>query len=88
MASYGMQFHKNKKTVAALNLEKYGNYTCEVCKRAPLLPGEGNMSDRKKEVDGNMLTIDHIVPLSKGGKNGMYNLQVCCYKCNNRMGAK
>lgn len=83
-----MQFHKNKKTVATLNLHKYGNYTCELCKKAPLYPGTGDRSDRAKEEDGVLLTIDHIVPLSKGGKNGLYNLQVCCNTCNKDKGAK
>lgn len=28
-------------------------------------------------------TIDHKVPLSKGGTNDFDNLQPACYKCNN-----
>lgn len=88
MASYGAQFHKNKKTVATLNFHKYGNYTCELCKKSPLLPGEGNASDRAKEQSGTLLTVDHIKPLARGGKNGLYNLQVCCNMCNKSKGCK
>lgn len=29
-------------------------------------------------------TIDHTVPLSKGGQHTMTNLQVLCYSCNSR----
>ena len=33
-------------------------------------------------VDINTATMDHIVPLSKGGKSTKANLAVCCKKCN------
>lgn len=36
-------------------------------------PGCGNTTD---------LTQDHIVPKSKGGKNGLHNKQLLCRKCN------
>ncbi len=32
--------------------------------------------------DGNGIHIDHIVPVSKGGKTVPSNLQVLCAKCN------
>lgn len=88
MASYGAQFQKNKKTAAALNFEKYGNFTCEICKKSPLFRGSGTPADRAKEMSGQLLTVDHKVPLAKGGKNGLYNLQVCCNECNRSKGCK
>lgn len=44
------------------------NYTCQIC--------------GKYMPDGVGLQIDHIVPVSKGGKSVMSNLQVLCSKCN------
>jgi len=32
----------------------------------------------------NNLTMDHVVPLSKGGRSSKDNLVPCCKKCNNR----
>jgi 5-methylcytosine-specific restriction endonuclease McrA len=35
---------------------------------------------------GSNLTIDHIVPLSRGGRSGWDNVVCCCRKCNGRKG--
>ncbi len=34
------------------------------------------------------LTIDHIVPLAKGGTNELNNLQILCRSCNSKKGAR
>lgn len=34
------------------------------------------------------LTIDHIVPLAKGGTNDLENLQLLCRSCNCKKGAR
>ena len=33
-------------------------------------------------------TVDHIVPLSRGGTNDIGNLQPMCWNCNRKKGAK
>lgn len=88
MASYNGHYQKNKKTVQAFNLANYGEYTCEVCQKSPLYKGDGGHVDRMAQYNGVLLTIDHIVPLAKGGTNRLTNLQVCCSACNSRMGSK
>lgn len=36
--------------------------------------------------DGAQLTLDHIRPYSKGGKNTAKNLVTCCHTCNSARG--
>lgn len=50
------------------------NYTCKQC--------------GKYMPDGVGLHIDHIVPISKGGKSVPSNLQVLCSKCNGSKSAR
>ena len=48
-------------------------HTCQYCYK--------KFSDKK-------LTIDHVVPLSKGGKHEWTNVVTACSVCNNRKGDK
>ena len=48
--------------------DKEGYYTCAVC--------------TKKAKNRIYFQIDHIVPMNKGGKTKIENLQVLCRKCN------
>lgn len=50
------------------SIKKRDNYTCQIC--------------GKYMPDGVGLQIDHIIPVSKGGKTVPSNLQVLCSKCN------
>lgn len=45
------------------------SYQCQSC-------GETNQETQ--------LTIDHIIPLAKGGQNDISNLQTLCLKCNQK----
>ena len=50
------------------------HFTCQIC--------------GKYMPDGVGLHIDHIIPVSKGGKSVPSNLQVLCSKCNGRKSTK
>ena len=50
------------------------HYTCQICKK--YMPDEVG------------LHIDHIIPISKGGKSIPSNLRVLCSKCNGSKGSK
>ena len=71
-------FAKNQRRLMTKELreriKKRDNYTCQIC--------------GKHMPDGVGLHIDHIVPVSKGGKTVESNLQVLCSVCNGRKSAK
>ena len=66
-----------------------GNYTCQVC-------GLKGWEERcfkggfvhPTEVEHIYLSIDHIVPRSKGGSSDRWNLRVLCTRCNTIKGTK
>ena len=39
-------------------------------------------------IRGGDLTIDHVIPISKGGKTDFDNCVACCGTCNDRKGAR
>lgn len=51
-------------------IKKRDNYTCKICGNS--IYNEPNL----------LLEIDHIIPISKGGKTEENNLQTLCWKCN------
>lgn len=41
-----------------------------------------------KELTYSEITIDHVIPSSKGGTDHVNNLRPCCRSCNNRKADK
>ena len=54
---------------------------CPMCKRAwgtiPLPPSGSSV-----------VTVDHIIPIVRGGSNSIDNIQPLCYSCNSKKGMK
>ena len=48
--------------------------------------GYGRWRVWETEKNSNFLTIDHIVPISRGGTNHQFNLMVLCERCNGSKG--
>ncbi len=69
-----------------------GSYTqlewSEVLSRYDRCPGCGRTWKDIRPLRGrdSAITIDHIVPLSRGGANDVSNLQPLCHSCNSRKG--
>jgi len=56
-----------KSTLSKQNILKRDNHTCVYC----------GSTEKSK------LTVDHVLPRSRGGKNSWTNLVACCFSCNN-----
>lgn len=48
-------------------------FTCSYCH------GEG---EPNRDPDGNVWEIDHVIPVSKGGRTHQGNLTLSCFRCN------
>ncbi|MBR6045319.1 MAG: HNH endonuclease [Ruminococcus sp.] len=77
-ATLNEYFSSNQRKLMTKELKeqiaKRDNYTCQMC--------------GKYMPDGVGLHIDHIYPISKGGKSIPSNLQVLCSKCNGKKSNK
>lgn len=62
-------------------------------RRRDLVPTKKNIMQRDKNIcqycgSNKHLTIDHIMPVSRGGMNTWGNMVTACFKCNNKKGNK
>lgn len=53
-------------------------WCCRQMIRLPITPGRDC---------GAHMTVEHLIPLVKGGTNDLYNLALACYWCNNNRGS-
>lgn len=62
---------RQMRAISRKNILMRDQYICQYCAER-FGPGE--------------LTLDHVVPRSRGGTNTWENLVACCLRCNNRKG--
>ena len=55
------------------NIYSRDNYTCQYC---------------REHFQKDLLTLDHVIPKSKGGKSNWTNIVTCCKSCNSSKGDK
>lgn len=63
------RIYKNSVPVTRKNILTRDNHTCQYCGH---------------KISGDLVTIDHVIPKSKGGKNIWDNLVTCCISCNTK----
>jgi|TARA_R110000824_G_scaffold221804_2_gene408971 5-methylcytosine-specific restriction endonuclease McrA len=79
------------KLPAVIVLTRYVKFKFKTmtCKRNNIIWRDNNQCQYcTKSFESGSLTIDHIVPKSKGGKDNWLNLVAACKKCNQRKGSK
>lgn len=62
---------RQMRAISRKNILMRDQHTCQYCNR---------------EFGAAELTLDHVVPRSRGGSNTWENLVACCLRCNNRKG--
>jgi 5-methylcytosine-specific restriction endonuclease McrA len=61
------------RALSRKNILMRDRHTCQYCHRS------GNSAN---------LTLDHVLPRSRGGESSWENLVACCHTCNNRKGSR
>lgn len=64
-------------------------FTGMACNRSNILLRDKNQCQYcKRKFEPELLTLDHVIPKSLGGKNVWTNLVAACKKCNQKKGCK
>jgi 5-methylcytosine-specific restriction endonuclease McrA len=80
---------KSFKLPAVIVLNRYVKFRFSyiACNRANVLWRDNNKCQYCEDVfSPEKLTLDHVIPKSRGGKNTWKNLVAACKKCNQRKG--
>ena len=55
---------------------------CYICHQMTILHNKGKKRNKR------LATIDHVIPVSRGGTHTWGNVRNCCWQCNMRKGSK
>ncbi len=79
---------KLPSVIALKTIVKF-RFTTIACKRANVIWRDNNQCQYcANTFPSEKLTLDHVLPRSKGGKNTWFNLVAACKKCNQKKGNK
>ena len=83
---YPREFYKSDEEIARLRRVKADKHTSRKTVRVAIFERDNYTCQSCGATDN--LTIDHIIPVSKGGGNENENLQTLCGSCNSKKGNK
>ncbi len=72
---------------SVIRLRKYRRvprFTRSVYRKGVILRDQGTCQYCARTLPGKDLTMDHVIPRSRGGASTWENLVACCFPCNNR----
>ena len=79
---YGVEYVRFPRTLVF----ERDNYICQLCKTPVLHTATYRKRDGKIHMKSP--TIDHIIPMSKGGPHTPDNCQTACFGCNSKKGSR
>ena len=62
---------RHTRSVSRKSIMERDGFTCQYC---------------RERLPAAKLTLDHVIPKSRGGRTSWENLVACCFACNNRKG--
>lgn len=74
------------RVVQLINYDKVPRFKIRLSRKNIFLRDRYFCQYCRQKFDEKHLTLDHVLPVSKGGDNSWMNLVTCCFRCNNKKG--
>lgn len=78
------QMSKNKNKKHRFHIYEQCNYSCKSCGLSFNIPENWDKLSAIRNEFGVCLEIDHIIPISLGGRDSIENKQALCQRCNTK----